>query len=244
MHALILAGGESSRLRSDGIATPKAFLELRGRPLLFRLAETLRLLGCDTVTAAVRRTALAGSEALTRAAAVEGIRLLPCETPSSLHTLAEGLEAVPPGPILCTMVDTVMREEDWQRVFARADRLLRSGADACVAVTPYVDDERPLYVRRRPDGSVAAFQDHPVTPPLVTGGVYSLSSGIRDLAPRVVALGVARMRGFLGWLVDHGYRVETVEVERIVDLDRGRDLAAATAWLEGAAPATGGSAVP
>jgi NDP-sugar pyrophosphorylase family protein len=244
MHALILAGGEGSRLRSDGIPTPKAFLELRGRPLLFRLGETLRSLGCETITAVVRRTALADSESLTRTAAVEGIRLLACETPSSLHTLAQGLEAVPPGPILCTMVDSVMREEDWQRVFARADRLLRSGADACVAVTPYVDDERPLYVRRRADGSVTAFQDLPVTPPLVTGGVYSLSSGIRDLAPRVLALGVARMRGFLGWLVDHGYRVETVEVERIVDLDRGRDLAAATAWLEGAAPATGGPAVP
>jgi hypothetical protein len=39
------------------------------------------------------------------------------------------------------------------------------------------------------------------------------------------------MRGFLGWLVDHGYRVETAEVERIVDLDRGTDLALAAAWL-------------
>src|ERR1043166_4605790 len=68
-------------------------------------------------------------------------------------------------------------------------------------------------------------------PPLVTGGVYFLSSGIRELAPRVLRLGIARMRGFLGWLVDHGYRVETAEVERIVDLDRGTDLALAAAWL-------------
>jgi NDP-sugar pyrophosphorylase family protein len=131
------------------------------------------------------------------------------------------------------MVDSVMREEDWRRLFARADHLLRNGADACVAVTPHADDEKPLYVVRRPDGSVAAFRPEPVSPALVTGGVYFMSSRVRDLAPRVLALGVARMRGFLSWLAEHGYRIETVEVERIMDLDHRRDLTVAGAWLAG-----------
>jgi|ERR1043166_6060364 NDP-sugar pyrophosphorylase family protein len=231
MHALILAGGKGSRLRADGVLVPKPFVEVGGRPLLFRLVDTLRALGCETITAAVRRAALADPVPGLGAAHTAGVRLLACETPSSLHTLALGLGAVPPGPLVCTMVDSVMRDDDWQRLFARADAALREGADACIAVTPYVEDERPLYVLRRRDGSVAAFRDAPAEPPLVTGGVYFLSSGIRELAPRVLRLGIARMRGFLGWLVDHGYRVETAEVERIVDLDRGTDLALAAAWL-------------
>jgi hypothetical protein len=187
----------------------------------------------------VRRSALAAIAPPPSAARAAGVRLVGCETPSSLHTLALALEAVPPGPVLCTMVDSVMRDEDWQRLFARADTSLREGADACVAVAPHRDDERPLWVARRPDGSVAAFGETRVDPPLVTGGVYFLSSRIRELAPRVLQLGISRMRGFLGWLVEHGYRVETAEVERIVDLDRGRDLAVAAAWL--GAPAPGSS---
>jgi len=242
MHGLILAGGEGSRLRADGIMTPKPFVELEGRTLLARGAGTLRALGCLTITAAVRRSALAHGDAASRAAGLGGLRLVACETVSSLHTLAAALEVVPPGPLLCTMVDTIMREEDWRRIASRGARLLQDGADLCVAVTSWVDDERPLWVATRPDGSVAGFAATPTLPRLITGGAYWLSSRVRDLVPRVVELGVSRMRGFLAWLAEHGYRVETAEVARIVDLDRGSDLAAAAAWLGGGDPVPAPSA--
>ncbi|HEV8150774.1 MAG TPA: NTP transferase domain-containing protein [Gemmatimonadales bacterium] len=233
MHALILAGGEGSRLRSDGVLTPKAFLELDGRPLLVRLTESLHGLGCESVTALVRASVLDRAGALLLQGDPSAPRIVACETASSLHTLARGLEVMPPGPVLCVMVDSVLREHDWRELFARAERLLRGGADACVAVTPFVDDERPLYVARHAAGAVAAFQEHPSAPALVTGGVYFLSTRVRTLVAPVLALGIERMRGLLRWLVEHGYRIETAEVARIVDLDRSRDLAVATAWLSG-----------
>jgi len=233
MHALILAGGEGARLRSDGVTAPKAFVELDGRPLLLRLSDTLRGLGCESITALVRDSVLDSVAPLLAVQGGAAPRLFACVTRSSLHTLARGLELVPPGPVLCAMVDSVLREEDWRLLYARGDGLLRRGADACIAVTPFVDDERPLYVARHPSGAVAAFQEAPPVPALVTGGVYFLSSRIRDLVPRVVELGIERMRGLLRWLVEHGYRIETGEVARIVDLDRRHDLALATAWLSG-----------
>jgi molybdopterin-guanine dinucleotide biosynthesis protein A len=241
MHGLILAGGTGSRLAADGVDGPKATVAIGGRPQLVRLVETFNALGCPTITCMLRDTATAPSSdssgsvrglidsmaGLGRAA----VRVVPCRTPSSLHTLVDGLATVPPGDVFCTMVDTVMRARDWRFVHATATDLLASGADAVLAVTPFVDDERPLWVERDAAGIVRRLGDAPVSPPCVTGGVYAFGGAARAEAARARRSGVSRMRGFLGRLVDEGARVATVEVTRIVDVDRRQDLELANAWL-------------
>jgi NDP-sugar pyrophosphorylase family protein len=129
------------------------------------------------------------------------------------------------------MVDTVMRPADWRTVFRATERSLAEGADMVLAVTPYVDDESPVYVRRERGGVVRALSEEPMEPPCVTGGVYGLSAGSRDAAADAVARGVVKMRGFLKALVAAERRVVAVEVARIIDIDRPSDLQTANAWL-------------
>jgi len=100
MQGLILAGGRGSRLAADGVETPKALVEVAGRPQLLHLSQTFVALGCESVTCMVRDDV-----------AVEVPPPLPavvhtCRTPSSLHTLVAGLAVAPPGPVFCAMVDT------------------------------------------------------------------------------------------------------------------------------------------
>lgn len=226
MQGLILAGGRGSRLAADGVETPKALVEVAGRPQIVNLIETFAELGCDSITCMVRegiQVALPGP-AVVRT----------CRTPSSLHTLVAGLAVVPPGPVFCAMVDTVMPAADWRRVYRSVIEHLSQGAAAALAVTPFVDDELPLYVTRDAHGFATAILDTPPVgaPPsvLVTGGVYGLSSVARRLASVAVA-SLHRMRAFLRLLVELKTRVATVEVPRIIDLDHKSDLEAAERWL-------------
>jgi len=138
---------------------------------------------------------------------------------------------VPAGPVFCSMVDTVMRPADWRAVFRATERHLGEGAEMVLAVTPYVDDESPVYVIRGGGDDVQAVSDEPVHPPCVTGGVYGLSPGIRSAAAVAVSAGGHRMRGFLKAVVADGRRVAAVEVPRIIDIDRPSDLQHANAWL-------------
>jgi NDP-sugar pyrophosphorylase family protein len=231
MHGLILAGGEGSRLSAEGIATPKPLLEIGGEPLVARLLDTLAALGCETLTCMVRADFGAVFHALEGRRFARPLRIEPCLTPSSLHTLVAGLARVGAGPVFCTMVDSVMPAEDWQEVYAASERWLAGGADAVLAVTPYVDDESPLYVRRDPAGTVLELSDYPIVPPLVTGGVYAFGEPARRFAREAAERGVERTRGFLKDLVTRGRRVATVTVSRIIDVDRSADLRLANAWL-------------
>ncbi len=233
MQGLILAGGHGARLAADGVETPKALVEVAGRPQIVHLIETFFELGCASVTCMVR----------------DGIRfsfapkaqVRSCRTPSSLHTLVEGLAVVPPGPVFCAMVDTVMPGADWRRLYTGVTEHLAAGSLAVLAVTPFVDDERPLYVTRNAAGLAVDISDHLAPPPLVTGGVYGLSTAARRIAAEAVRT-LPRMRAFLRLLVRRGGPVATVEVPRIIDLDHKRDLDAAAAWLAAVEPTATASA--
>lgn len=224
MQGLILAGGRGSRLAADGVETPKALVEVGGRPQIVNLIETFADLGCESITCMVREGIRVESTgpALVRV----------CRTPSSLHTLVAGLALVPQGPVFCAMVDTVMPAADWRRLYRGIAERLDHGAAAVLAVTPFVDDELPLYVTRDPEGMATAILDTPPAGalPLVTGGVYGLSPAARRLASVAVA-SLHRMRAFLRLLVELQTPVATVEVPRIIDLDHKRDLEAAERWL-------------
>lgn len=234
MHGLILAGGEGTRLAAGGVAQPKPLVEVAGRPQIVGLLETFAALGCHSLTCAVRADFPAVRRLLDGARFGPPLSIVECRTPSSLHTLVEGLRVVPAGPVFCSMVDTAMRAEDWRAVYQATARHLEEGADMVLAVTPYVDDESPVYVSRgrgTEGGAVHAVSDEPIHPPCVTGGVYGLSAGARGAAADAVAAGVRKMRGFLKAVLADGGRVAAVEVPRIIDIDRPSDLQTANAWL-------------
>src|SRR3989441_4721561 len=114
---------------------------------------------------------------------------------TTLFRSVEGLRVVPAGPVFCSMVDTVMRPDDWRAVFRATERYLGEGAEMVIAVTPYVDDESPVYVIRGNGDAVQAVSDEPVHPPCVTGGVYGLSPPIRRAAADAGSAGGRRERG-------------------------------------------------
>ncbi len=233
LHGLILAGGTGSRLAADGLSDPKPLVKVAGRPQMVRLIDSLLANGCPDVTCMVREGLPGVCETIAEHFPGEGVQAARCRTPSSLHTLVEGLALVPPGAVFCTMVDTVMREEDWKRVFRETAEHLESGADAVLVVTPFVQDESPLYVERDALGLACRVGSYPPRDrrPCVTGGVYGFNPTARRAATHAVQDGVHRMRGFLQWLLEEGARVPTLEIERIVDLDRAVDLKVAEAWV-------------
>ncbi len=228
MHGLVLAGGEGSRLAASGVTVPKALVRIGGQAQVVRMVAACRRVGCETVTCVVREDL---ATAVVAALADSRVQVVAVRTPTSLHTLEAGLQAIGDGDVLCTLVDSVMPAADWDEAHRLAVLALR-GAAAVVAVTPFVDDEKPLWVDAATDGAVRAFGVRGARD-LATGGVYWLSPVAREVASSAVASGVQRLRGFLGALIERELLVRAVEIAKIVDVDTSADLDAALALIGG-----------
>lgn len=239
MHGLILAAGEGSRLAADGLTTPKAFVDVAGTPQLLRLVETLEMLRCTSITCMLNESAIAWLRVNSDARLIRAAReierkatVVPCRTPSSLHTFVAGLERLSAGSVFVSMVDTVMPPNDWPAVYDGACRALTDGAVAALAVTPARDDDdAPLWVGVDPDGRIAALGEPAASGGWVTGGIYAFSTVARDRAAGALASGMHRMRIFLDDLVASGASVRAIEVDRIVDIDHLKDLERANAYM-------------
>lgn len=230
MIAGIIAAGEGSRLRAEGILTPKPLVPVNGTPIIERLLRSLHRCGISSVRCIINEESAAVREF------VEGLRLpfpvafVVRTTPSSMHSFFELAPHLGDGRFLLTTVDSIFDESDLRRLIgtAAADR----SADGYLAVTDFIDDENPLYVDAGPDGRIASFSKTERAR-WITGGLYALSARVfREIEP-ARRLGISRLRNFLGHLVTSGYDLRIFPFSTIIDVDHAGDIRAAERLLGG-----------
>ena len=140
-------------------------------------------------------------------------------TASSLESFGEVLRMLPPGRVLVSTVDAFLPPADLRRFVAEAEAAPEGAL--VLAVTPFVDDEKPLRARVSADGRVLALGSEG---DVVTAGLYVVPQGMRA---RQWPPGLGRLRDLLAWAVTSGVDVRAVTIAKVVDVDRPSDLAEA-----------------
>lgn len=232
MHYAIIAAGEGSRLVSEGVPTPKPLVPLCGVPMIERLIDIFMRHDPEGLSVIVNEQMTEVRTFLQALAATLPVplRLVVKSTPSSMHSFYEVSRGFEAGQRFClTTVDTIFRDDDFGRYIAAFDG---SDADAMMAVTPYVDDEKPLYVATDAGMRVTAFLDAPQPGvEYVSGGVYGLTAPCLDVLARCLADGVSRMRNYQRALVAAGLDIRAFAIPEIMDVDHADDIKKAEAFL-------------
>ena len=215
----VLAAGAGSRLRRDGWELPKPLVPVGGVPLLEHALRNLRAAGAE-------RTAVIFNQDEPSCAAwvrerFEDVRVLVRTTASSLESFRHVQRLLPPGRILVTTVDAFCAPADFD-AFVRAASAL-SAETTALAVTRFVDDERPLWVATDGRGRVRAIGGP--SGDVVTAGFYVFSDRARRLAGPPPVLD--RLRDYLAWLHASSEPMAAIDVGTVVDVDRASDLEAA-----------------
>lgn len=237
MHYGIIAAGEGSRLAQEGVALPKPLVRLCGQPMIERLIRIFGTTGAESVSVIVNEEM---TEVLEFLASLAGslpfpLQMIVKSTPSSMHSFHELSRLMRGrGKFILTTVDTIFRPQDFR---AYATRFAGAGpdTDGVMAVTRWVDDEKPLWVDADPSGRITAFLDTaPTDARFISGGIYGLTEPAIDVLDECVSRGGSRMRNYQRALVDAGLRLEAFDMGKILDVDHASDIAKAEEYLNAA----------
>jgi len=228
----IIAAGEGSRLAKSGYPYPKPLARIHGETLVDRLMAIFLSCNANSINVIINEESAVLAEYLQSLNLEIPLRVIQQSTPSSLHSLDALLKGIPHVKELClTTVDTIFRAEEFKHylTYFRGHPDL----DALMAVTPFVEDESPLFVDTDANGKITSFSDELGSGQqvLVSGGIYALRSSALSAVDLAIRQKIQRMRNYQRLLLQEQLNVEAFIFEKIIDIDHLSDLHTAEEWL-------------
>lgn len=231
MKFAIISAGEGSRLSQKGVALPKPLVQLNGMAMIDRLVHIFAQNGAEQVVIIINNEVALTKE---HVAALKETAEVPLEvivktTPSSMHSFYELSRFLKDDKFCLTTVDTIFREDEFA---AFIEAFKASGKDGMMAVTDYIDDEKPLYISTDEKLNITGFHDA-ATPDCryISGGIYCLTPKAIDTLEKCMEKGMSRMRNFQRQLVADGLQLEAYPFSKILDVDHASDIVKAEAFL-------------
>ncbi len=205
---------------TEGSAVPKPLTPLLGTPLIDRLISLFTKSGAEEIHVIVNEQSPAVVQHLS---GLRSVRLTVRDTESSLHSFAHLIRGGIPDEVCLTTVDTVFDPSEFMDMIRSFEN--RKELDGLMAVTAFVDDEKPLYVRTDDHLKILSFDDtRQEGTRFVSGGVYCLRGRAIERALKAVEKGMNRMRNFQRDLLAAGLNIGAFPFSKIVDVDHLADI--------------------
>ena len=233
MKFAIISAGEGSRLAQEGVQLPKPLVQLNGMAMIDRLIHIFAKNGAEQVVVIINNEVAQTKEhlALLKKVSEVPLEVIVKTTPSSMHSFYELSTYLKDDKFCLTTVDTIFREEEFSRFI---ETFKASDKDGLMAVTDYIDDEKPLYISTDEELNITGFHDAR-TPDCryISGGTYCLTPKSIDTLQRCMENGMSRMRNFQRQLVADGLHLGAYPFSKILDVDHASDIEKAEAFLNG-----------
>lgn len=230
MNYAIIAAGEGSRLVQEGVKLPKPLVNLCGTPMIKRLIDIMTDCNPESLSIIVNEQMTEVRDYLESLELPVPLHLTVKTTPSSMHSFYEVSRHFKDGKFILTTVDTIFREEDF-RAYVEAFEA-DDTTDGYMAVTSFIDDEKPLYIDVDADMRITAFRDRPFEGmKYISGGIYGLTAPALKVLENCMETGVSRMRNYQRALVEAGLNLKAYPFPKIIDVDHAGDIATAEAFI-------------
>lgn len=219
----ILAAGDGSRLAEEGCEVPKPLVHIQDETLIGRLIRVFIANGATRIVVICNARHVATQAYLRDLTLHIPLDIVEKSTPSSMHSLYAIRDYLKAEERFCvTTVDTIFSEREFTQYI---HTFCANDLDGLMAVTTYIDDEKPLYVQTDSELTITNFYDsRKERCPHVSGGIYCLTYKALDTLTRCIEQGQSRMRNFQRQLVTDGLHLKAYPFSKIIDVDHASDI--------------------
>ncbi|RHJ90506.1 nucleotidyltransferase family protein [Parabacteroides bouchesdurhonensis] len=232
MDYAIIAAGEGSRLVQEGVKCPKPLVKLNGTTLIDRLIDVFLRNEASSISIIVNEEMTEVQEYLNALQLPVPFYLLVKSTPSSMHSFYELSRYLDGDKVCLTTVDTIFKEDEFSgyiHTFQKEHHL-----DGLMAVTDFIDDEKPLYVKTDRNLMIQNFLDKADNNECkyVSGGIYCLKRSGLSVLNNAIDQGMSRMRNYQRQLIAEGLKLQAYPFGKIIDVDHADDILKAEQFLK------------
>ncbi|MFT4223691.1 nucleotidyltransferase family protein [Dysgonomonas sp.] len=229
MNYAIIAAGEGSRLVQEGIFLPKPLVRINGKEMIGRLLDIFLKNSAESISIIINEEMKEVQDYISKLDIKIPFNVVVKSTPSSMHSFFELRNFLREGKFCMTTVDTIFREEEFTEYIKAF--INDSDSDGLMAVTDFVDDEKPLYVEVDQEMKITGFLDESESCKYISGGIYGLTPKAIDTLEVCFAGGQSRMRNFQRQLVSDRLNLKAFPFAKIVDVDHVRDIEEAEKFI-------------
>ncbi|MCM1137758.1 MAG: NTP transferase domain-containing protein [Duncaniella sp.] len=223
MHYAIIAAGQGSRLQQEGISVPKPLVRLNGSTMIERLIHIFTSAGATSISVIVNEDMPEVKDTVKSMNLTIPLEVISMTTPGSMHSFSRLSDTIKGDRFCLSTVDTVFGEEEFHEYIHAFES--DESADGYMAVTSFIDDEKPLYVTTEKANWITGFSDTYVEDvKYVSGGIYLLSRDSLRILDRCMQAGATRMRDFQRALIAQNFRLKAFPFKKIVDVDHISDI--------------------
>ncbi|WP_055096590.1 MULTISPECIES: NTP transferase domain-containing protein [Bacteroidales] len=231
MKYAVIAAGEGSRLVEEGIIEPKPLVRINGETMIDRLLRIFLENNAESISIIVNNEMTVVQKYVQGLKLAVPVNIVVKSTPSSMHSFYELTPYLKGGKFVLTTVDTMFREEEFAEYVSEFDK--STDIDALMAVTDYIDDEKPLYVETDGNLDIIGFKDVVYSGArYISGGIYGLSDNALDILRDSMMEGVSRMRNYQRRLVENGLKLKAYPFSKIIDVDHASDIEKAAIFVK------------
>lgn len=148
-----------------------------------------------------------------------------------MHSFFELSPYLKKGKFCLTTVDTIFREKDFSNFIRCFEN--NSTDEGMMAVTDFVDDEKPLYVSvDEATMTINGFFDTTDgSYKYISGGIYCLTPKAIDTLNSCMKEGIVRMRNYQRKLISDNLKLKAYPFNKIIDVDHAEDILKAEQFL-------------